>query len=123
MVDMAYQNGKKLKGLCIKCGEKSITRGFCLYHYFMQLKYDRDYNARNRAERNKAQSDRRKRYINERRCGECGVELIEGEGNRCINCQTFRSTPKGVFNETNNSSTTRQPQYISLWGQARRVSS
>lgn len=59
----------------------------CAVHYWSKLMKDRCYHEANRSKRNKAVRDRHKLYAEQGKCRDCGVDLIEGEGTRCTNCQ------------------------------------
>ena len=106
MGDMAYKNRHKALGLFQSCSRKVLHRGLCLTHYWNKLLCERKYYDLNFSNVRKTQDARRKRYAEEGRCRDCGVSLIEGEGVRCINCNTVSNNrvALGVFNEVDYSS-------------------
>ena len=90
MGDKAYRDRHNAKGLCQSCNREAAVHGYCLFHYWRKLVRQRLWYSRHREEKIKKVQERQRALIESGRCPVCGIELVEGEGWRCVNCATFR---------------------------------
>ena len=89
MGNAVYKRKHKELGLCRDCPTPAAIRGHCLKHYWRRLSRDREYQEEHREERNKYSKNWQRKNAAEGRCTHCGIPLIEGEGRKCVNCNSW----------------------------------
>jgi hypothetical protein len=88
----AYRTMHKAAGLCIFCSEKAMPDSqFCLKHYYTHSLAMKKQYEKNQVERCAYRVRRYWQMVEEGRCVDCGIKLIEEDtGRRCVNCETTK---------------------------------
>ena len=99
----------ELEGICRRC-YRSVFPGLtlCLYHLEENKRNKKRYYQKHGGYIRAKAMERSNRLMQEGKCRTCGIELIEGEGQYCINCRIVQDyySIKGVFYEVNTTSST-----------------
>jgi len=74
-------------GLCQKCSSPAVGGVYCAEHWYLHQRKMREYCNRNSEVLKNKNYERYKRMMEEGRCRDCGVKLIEGEWIMCMGCR------------------------------------